>query len=469
AKDLPSPEGLKKEIAVIEGQMDRRPLEKQEHLRKRLEALRHRVASWGEVSQQRAENLSQKLHHRALEELEVQVMNRCQKNIKAFLNSGGRCVPDRLFKAPYDLLLPAIAELAGDSRELGIELLRRSATESKNNHPLEPENKRFLERLEQSGIRTHAWLEATEPQKVEIKGAEYSLSFATDALELLLMGYHFDTCLSPNSFNFFSAISNSIDVNKQVLYCKNQEGAVIGRCLFALNNAGQILTFNRYCHNSDLQFDAVVDNFAIRLAGSMKTCLSSKGPISPLVARKWYNDGAICGGLQLISSTRRRDSVLNRKLFAIPKNQIVAELIETLGSRSTVVTNLAMILEQPVFAKRLELAEIMADEFGFSEDVETNARFRIAMFCFRAHKTDAALAILQSIPEQRLIKRMRTSGASWDEKEVLDLLLEFDFRIARKYLRNTRAASVRSERHETCPLRINAIAQIYRKLGKLPA
>lgn len=45
------------------------------------------------------------------------------------------------------------------------------------------------------------------------------------------MGGHFGTCLAPGAFNYFSVFSNIVDINKQALYARDEQGRVFCRML----------------------------------------------------------------------------------------------------------------------------------------------------------------------------------------------------------------------------------------------
>ena len=77
-------------------------------------------------------------------------------------------------------------------------------------------------------------------------GRNVVLAFEHDPLEIFQMGWHFSTCLSPGVFNFFSVFSNAADINKQVVYARDEQGRVVGRCLLALTEDGNLLTFEPY-------------------------------------------------------------------------------------------------------------------------------------------------------------------------------------------------------------------------------
>lgn len=66
--------------------------------------------------------------------------------------------------------------------------------------------------------------------------------------ESIDMGNYFQTCLETDDFNGWAAVTNAVDVNKQVIYAENEDGSVVGRMLTALNEDGSLSTFSPYAH-----------------------------------------------------------------------------------------------------------------------------------------------------------------------------------------------------------------------------
>ena len=63
-----------------------------------------------------------------------------------------------------------------------------------------------------------------------------TVSLEDDPIHVMHMGTPFQTCLSPDDFNFFSAISNAADINKRVIFARDSKKQVVGRCLLALSD-----------------------------------------------------------------------------------------------------------------------------------------------------------------------------------------------------------------------------------------
>jgi hypothetical protein len=107
------------------------------------------------------------------------------------------------------------------------------------------------------------------------------------------MGGHFNTCLAPGAFNYFSVIANAADINKRVLFARDDEGRVFGRQLLALTDDGGLLAFHCYAHSQRVGFLDIAKEFATKLAEDMGTLVVATGRVSTLVAPRWYDDGPI--------------------------------------------------------------------------------------------------------------------------------------------------------------------------------
>lgn len=160
-------------------------------------------------------------------------------------------------------------------------------------------------------------------------GTPLTMGFTGDPLEVFAMGEHFSTCLAPDGHNFFSVVTNAADVNKRVLYVRRADGVVAGRCLFALTDAGRLLTFTVYAHDPKQDLETLVRDFAVGLAARMHTEIIGAGPVSTLLADDWYDDGAT--DLTDRFAALASGSPLRASLTALPLAEIPAALVAALG------------------------------------------------------------------------------------------------------------------------------------------
>ena len=190
-------------------------------------------------------------------------------------------------------LLP-IVDFNPRSRRLAIKIIQRRCAAPPWDFCEEPENQHFLQRITQLGLNCQVWVSGIgDKQYQAATGNRITITLATDPLDILNMGGHFKTCLSPGQFNFFSVFANIADINKRVLYGKTRQGKIIGRVLIGLTPAGGIQVFNLYCHNADDQFSTFVLDYIQVWAAQLGAVLTQRGELPTLVADEWYDDGAI--------------------------------------------------------------------------------------------------------------------------------------------------------------------------------
>jgi hypothetical protein len=113
-----------------------------------------------------------------------------------------------------------------------------------------------------------------------------------------------------------------------VVYGRDETGAVVGRCLLALTDAGHILAFHPYCHRGD--FEDMMRQFVIELARRMRTGVAAHGTVTPLCASRWYDDGP--HDLTHRHAFLTDHSDFRERLSDIEPGQLVAALEEKLGS-----------------------------------------------------------------------------------------------------------------------------------------
>lgn len=121
-----------------------------------------------------------------------------------------------------------------------------------------------------------------------------------DPLEILKMGTYVGSCLSLGGSYAYSAVAVLLDLNKQVLYARDQNNRVLGRQLVALSEKDELVCFDIYPVNStniikNLFFEYDID-FAKALDIDLYEGDFSKHedgyPIQRILSKEWWNDGA---------------------------------------------------------------------------------------------------------------------------------------------------------------------------------
>ncbi len=294
SKEFPDADRILKEIAglinlIVSGE------DKEGVLRKRVETLRKRLAeNPPSIGGQRLNNLGTKLNHAAMMGLLKRWDGETDAGFKAFIKKYLNLdeFPEWLERKNVLEIILATTELNTTYQKIVQKILLRRATDLPWDFRDEARNSSFVEGLDTVGINMVPWLDGNDRVTVKMaNGEELTISIERDPIEILSMGLHFKTCLSPGGINFFSVFSNILDVNKQVVYGKTLNGSVKARALIGLSNEGGILTFHPYCNDVGLDFQAVLKEFVHKLGGRMGTAVLPSGSISRLIAPDWYDDG----------------------------------------------------------------------------------------------------------------------------------------------------------------------------------
>jgi len=476
-KEFPAHDDLQREARIIREKLTAAAAEQngllRARLQQRLENLQHRMEQPPQVTPRRLGNLAGRICDRVDHEVVKRYVQECHTLIGEKLEEryGFRLLPERLFESSKEALLSGILQLGDPMKELGLRLLCKSSEDPTCDFRTEPRNIAFLESLKKQGIRVEPWLDESFQQTAKTANAEpYRLFFTRHIDDILLMGFHFDTCLSPQDMNFFSTIANAVDINKQVVYAKTALGRVVGRCLFALTDSGGLLTYRRYAHDPKDGFKKQVDQFAERLAEAMKTRLVDSGRVLTLVARGWYDDGAV--PRDVIYNLQNVDGPVRSILRTEAAARILEKLIGVFESEEVLRDLLGSLLLLEEFQERREIIGPFLDRFAFEPSIRMSVRFRLAILARLAGKEGIAARIIKSLRINSLPKRLKRIECcccgvfhgigSYDE--VFDLLINCNPSIALRTLRLTRPRGVKSDADEENPKRKEILTRCYQVL-----
>lgn len=480
---FPSPDKLDREIAAIEQRLrssdayvrtEERPdvgvqssAAPREHLEKRLANLRQRRHSPTSVSEETVLRLVQKLQAVT----ERAVLNSYRQVLEADLaatfcaRAGFQQIAEQLATPRYLELVSGIIQLPEPFREFGLRLLRRRWGNQPWDSDAEPPNQRFLDRLRERGLNVDPWLTPSPPRVISHpNGRTITISFEEDDVECLLMGYYFRTCLSPDGFNFFSTVTNTVDVNKRVLFARDEQHNVIGRCLLVLGNGGTILTFHPYCHDSEFPFREHVAAIAVELATQMRTIVSQHDQISPLLTPRWYDDGACDLGLSLTSE----GSALRAAMQSATEENLASILTESLAPHGLTETTLALVLELPEISQRPALIKTLLPLLDrFESRLLPATLLQAAGFANQVNAHEFAARIVGRHAHEWLVRSFRQNRQFYGLAErAIDLLVFYHPATALRVLRQTRHRTVRDDQSEADPHRRKLLAAAHRALGR---
>lgn len=465
----PSPEKLLQEISAIESKLvvgvSRNCDEIQ--MQVRLANLRRRLTQSTPVSPARRDKLIAKLRKRAELEILQQYASTCQVQAAAAMQQRYdlKSFADEWWQPPLDRVLREIHRLSTPMRELGIRLIFETLEPATHNFDQEPRNVVFRERLEAAGVLMAPWLsDQLRHVATAADGTAYELAFTRDVIDFLLMGFHFDTCLSPDSFNFFSTVANAVDLNKRVVYAKTEAGKIIGRCLFALNDSGEILTYHRYSHDPRDGFSNAVDQFAQQLARQMQTSIATSGKVSKLVAKQWYDDGP----WQTDSDWLSDDGTLTKLTQELAYEDLLPGLLQVKG-REFLKHRVAELAIDTRVRNQPKLLLPLLDEF--EAELSVKQKLTVAVNVESTEVSHRLLAQLRWSDIVGILNRHQCSrcdvfhGIAGYVK-VFAVLTGYHPSLALRAIRASRPSSIRSDVEDANRTRRNALAQVHRTLGR---
>ncbi len=376
----------------LEGECDR---PERQRLKKRVASLERRLADRRKLTAREREKLTAKIERAAerarLERVDDAIELALFRKVHPFLQVDAP--PAWWDTGRAREIAAAIADLPPAERKLGFELLQRRSGEPPWLPYDMPANRRFLESMEERRIDTKPWLARNE-RTIDARGREVKLALEDDPLEILMMGEHFETCLSIGSFNFYSAVVNAADVNKRVLYARGPQGSVLGRCLLALTPEGTLLTFHPYAHDGSLQLGEHIASFVIELARKMNTHVVGTGHVPPLTNARWYDDGPrdLTGQLSVL----RDKSELRRALGEVAPADVIRVLEEALRPNELDGRLLQLVMALPEIKARPELAVELAPRVFTRPFVPTTTRVFAAELVLGAGQPELAREVLRA-------------------------------------------------------------------------
>jgi len=311
-------------------------------------------------------------------------------------------------------------------------------------------NSRFLQSMSEKNIDMSPWIDDAPLKTIEHKGLKIEFTLERDPLEILSMGGHFQTCLSPGDFNYFSVFTNAADINKNVLYGRySHNKRVVARCLLAMTDAGGLVKFHAYCHDADLNFERVSSDYVTELAKIMNTAAIRNGAISTLVAPSWYDDGVVDIADQFAAL---EDEELELHLQTCDL-QLVEELLESAVSPLQLnELTVPHVLSMDVFDKRPDLVLPLFECIVRTTRLRSETIIRAAQLLLRCDRIDE---VRQLMP--RLIK-MALVGPQYywreDVTEILFVLLSVNPSKTLWLLKKTRIPGVRNWTQEENPERL---------------
>ena len=104
--------------------------------------------------------------------------------------------------------------------------------------------------------------------------------------------YGFASCLSMHGVNFWSAVSNAIDVDKCVVWAKDSHGNIFARRLLALTPQG-LVSYRTYTNRQALALNRFFTKFVKEYAEHCGVTTTKNARPGPLLSDNWYDDGSV--------------------------------------------------------------------------------------------------------------------------------------------------------------------------------
>jgi hypothetical protein len=295
SKELLAPLGLEciqeSQIAYVQSRLDAPDLSGEERflLQQRLAALQDPEAQRGR--RRKAVRRARNRFERALALFRSQSLERILSDVYCRLLSS--LLRE---KVPRDAMQPGMREclqlLSSDNRnwhlfvELLRDVLRGRALEDRS------ANREWLSRAERAGLNVDAWVRGLRAT-VDVGGETIDFASERDPFELMKMGSYFDTCLSVEGDDRLAAtvVVNALDVNKQVIYGRRPDGAVVARKLIGATASGELAGYNTYVWHNKEQIAAALAGLVADFARSCGLLLSDTATPEVLHEGYWYDDG----------------------------------------------------------------------------------------------------------------------------------------------------------------------------------
>lgn len=473
SKNFPDHEALRSEIAVLQ-QLEGRQLPYSSTSRgvpqeikrqRRLENLIRRLETPIEVAETTVARLCRELDNALLLDVFHEVNRQIDTRVITLLAGpdGQRHFDFDRLPASHMELIRGVLGLGEPYRGYALRLLRHEWGGIHWDLLHEPANQQFQQELTSRGVSLAPWLSDRTRQIAAMDGhPALTLAFASRPVDKLLMGYHFGTCLSPDGCNFFSAVVNAIDVNKRILYGRSDSGDVIGRCLFAIGDAGTIVAYRPYCHDTQFHFEEHVRQFANDLAGEMGTVVSHTDHVSPVVAPDWYDDGAC----DLGNSIAGDDSPIRQVLRNATEATLLEDINTALSPRRLTASMLELIVELPEFQAQPNLIRPLLRLIQeWESEMATTTLIAASRLADRIGLTGLAGKWLARCGFNWLCCNLRGYRYG-DALQVVRLMIKYRASLALRALRATRSCGVNCDRDELDDARRQLLAECFDALAR---
>jgi hypothetical protein len=160
-----------------------------------------------------------------------------------------------------------------------------------------PRNQDWLRK--QRRMNLNVWLGGMERQETLQDGSTIRLHIELDPLEALRLGTYVGSCTGLGGSFAYSAAAVVLDLNKHVVYARNDQGAVLGRQLIAISEEEELVVFDVYPRSVSAEMKRLFRAYDLELAKKLGLAIykpgeesNSKGRVELLLSKNWWDDSA---------------------------------------------------------------------------------------------------------------------------------------------------------------------------------
>jgi hypothetical protein len=140
-------------------------------------------------------------------------------------------------------------------------------------------------------ISTYKSLSGTEQSELP---RNIILTTEDDPLKAIQMGQKVvGSCLKLRGGHEVSAICNAVDINKKIIWAKNEKDEIIGRVLVGITQDNKLVRFAVYNNDPRINLENCYDDFVLEMAKDLKIETANKGKVEEIVGDNWYDDGIV--------------------------------------------------------------------------------------------------------------------------------------------------------------------------------
>jgi hypothetical protein len=149
----------------------------------------------------------------------------------------------------------------------------------------------------QTELNVELWMEGIQYNCETERYGKISITLEKDPLEALRLGEYVGSCLGLGGICTYSAAAAVLDINKQVLYARNEKNGVVARQLVAISKERWLVCFEVYPLNTDKEIKMLFRDYDIKFAQALGLELFDNNKaedytIENILSEQWWDDYA---------------------------------------------------------------------------------------------------------------------------------------------------------------------------------